>query len=452
MTARPIGARILGQLRDALTRYVVLPSPEATDAVTLWIAATHAQSAWEHATRLVITAPEKRCGKSRLLDIIEATCHQPLITVNISPAALVRSIEDKPPTLLLDEADTVFGRKAADNHEDLRGIINSGHQRNRPYIRWDVASRTRETCPTFAMAALAGIGELPDTIMDRAVIIRMRRRAAGENVDPYRTRRDRPPLETLRDNLASWAGAHGDELNHAAPELPVEDRAADNWEPLVAVADQAGGDWPARARKAALLLCAEDASADTEGSLGLRLLSDVRDLFEAMTVSFLSSADLTAGLRRVDDGPWQSLDLTMHKLAFHLRPYSVRPRQNDARTARGYHAADFADAFRRYLTVQSVQPSAQDADQGEQPDTSPDTLAAGNCPDSSSEADCPDNCPPVSAAQDGSTDGWTVADAHPPETDDVPSYSASLKRSIKETKRELFGDWPGDSAGAAANP
>ena len=187
----------------------ILPSPEATDATALWIAATHAQPAWEHATRLVITAPEKRCGKSRLLDIIEATCHKPLITVNISPAALVRSIgETDPPTLLLDEADTVFGRKAADNHEDLRGIINAGHQRNRPYIRWDAIARQREHCPTFSMAALAGIGDLPDTIMDRAVIIRMRRRAPGESVEPYRTRRDRPPLDALRGRLASWGGEH----------------------------------------------------------------------------------------------------------------------------------------------------------------------------------------------------------------------------------------------------
>ena len=428
----PIGAAILGQLRDALTRYVVMPSDEATDAVTLWIAATHAQVAWEHATRLVITAPEKRCGKSRLLDIIEATCHDPLITVNISPAALVRSIDKEPPTLLLDEADTVFGRKAADNHEDLRGIVNSGHQRNRPYIRWDATSRKREDCPTFAMAALAGIGDLPDTIMDRAVIVRMRRRAPGETVEPYRTRRDRPPLETLRARLASWVGAHRDELGHAAPELPVEDRAADNWEPLVAVADRAGGDWPARARKAALLLCAEDADSGTDASLGLRLLADIRDVFTGMTVSFLSSADLTARLRNADDGPWQALDLSMHKLAYLVKPYSVRPRQNDTRTARGYHAADFADAFMRYLTVQTVQPSGQDADQQEHLDTSLDTSPDGNCPatglDTSPEPDCPDNCPAESAAQDGSTDGWTVADTPAPAT------------------------WPVDSAGAAANP
>jgi hypothetical protein len=428
MMAAPIGARLLGELRKALTRFVILPSPEATDAVTLWIAATHAQPAWEHAVRCVITAPEKRCGKSRLLDVIEATCHKPLVTVNISPAALVRSIsEDDPPTLCLDEADTVFGRKAADNHEDLRGIINSGHQRNRPYIRWDMLNRRTEHCPTFAMAALAGIGDLPDTIMDRAVIIRMRRRAPGEEVDPYRTRRDRPPLEAIGHRLASWTEAHAAELKNAAPDLPVEDRAADNWEPLVAIADLAGADWPTRARKAAMLLCAEDADADADASLGLRLLVDIRDIFAEMTVSFLTSADLTARLRGIGDAPWLALDLSMHKLAFHLKPYSVRPRQNEARIARGYHAADFADPFRRYLTVQSVQLSAHGADQHEHPDTSLDTPPGENCPDTSQKPDCPPNCPPESPGQDGCADGWTVADTPLPET------------------------WPEDSIGAAAN-
>jgi hypothetical protein len=163
------GALILSQLRAALTRYVILPSAEAAVAVALWIAATHAQAAWQHAPRLVIRAPEKRCGKSRLLDIVEGTCHAPLITVNASPAAVYRAIgTDTPPTLLVDEADTIFGGKNAEANEDLRGLLNAGHQRNRPAIRWDAGTRSLERIPTFAMAALAGIGAMPDTIEDRA--------------------------------------------------------------------------------------------------------------------------------------------------------------------------------------------------------------------------------------------------------------------------------------------
>jgi hypothetical protein len=353
----PEGARLLTSLHAALTRYVILPSGEAADAVVLWIAATHAQPAWGHATRLVITAPEKRCGKSRLLDVIEATCHEPLITVNISPAALVRSIGDDPPTLLLDEADTVFGKKAADNNEDLRGILNAGHQRNRPYVRWDATIRRPENCPTFAMAALAGIGSMPDTIEDRAVMIRMRRRAAGEVVDPFRTRRDAPPLHDLRDELATWLGKRLDELTDAEPSMPVEDRAADNWESLIAVADAAGADWPERARHACKILT--DA-AEEDTTLGERLLADLRDIFAGADA--MHGATILDSLHKREEGPWAEWygrPLNAHDLARLLKPYGVRPTKVkvDGQALQGYRREHLHDAWIRYLPAPSQDPT-----------------------------------------------------------------------------------------------
>ena len=273
------GAALLAQLHTALTWYVILPSAEAAIDVALWIAATHAQPSWAHAPRLVIRAPEKRCGKSRLLDIVEGTCHAPLITVNASPAAVYRAIgSDTPPTLLVDEADTIFGGKNAEANEDLRGLLNAGHQRNRPAIRWDNTARRLETIPTFAMAALAGIGAMPDTIEDRAVVIRMRRRAAGETVAPFRHRRDRPALTVLAADLARWLGARLPELEKAEPVMPLEDRAADTWEPLIAVADLAAGEWPALARHAAVVLTT-DRDQDASLSDRIRLLADCRTAF-----------------------------------------------------------------------------------------------------------------------------------------------------------------------------
>src|SRR5207237_279814 len=149
-----------------------------------------------------------------------------------------------PPTLLVDEADTIFGGKNAEANEDLRGLLNAGHQRNRPAIRWDAGTRSLERIPTFAMAALAGIGAMPDTIEDRAVVVRMRRRAPGEKVTPFRHRRDRPALTELAAALAGWLGGHLAELERAEPVMPLEDRAADTWEPLIAVADLAGPQLP----------------------------------------------------------------------------------------------------------------------------------------------------------------------------------------------------------------
>jgi Protein of unknown function (DUF3631) len=402
MTARPAGARLLDDLHAALSRYVVLPSSEAADAVVLWVAATHAVPAWEHATRLVIKSPEKRCGKSRLLDVIEATCHRPLITVSISTAALVRSVnEDDPPTILLDEADTVFGRKAADSNEDLRGILNAGHGRNRPYKRYDANARRVENCLTFAMAALAGIGSMPDTIEDRAVVVTMRRRAPGETVAPFRTRRDGPALAELRDDLHKWVDARRDDLQDAEPAMPVEDRAADTWESLVAVADVASADWPARARKAALVMCSAAGAADAERSTGMRLLADIRDVLDE---PFIASADLVARLRKIEDAPWADFELTPRRLAARLREYGVSARHNSAKTMRGYWADDFADPFARYLASRSVQASENLADHGECPDTSPDTSETSIRP-------------AVPADQATLTDAWTLRDAAAPADD-----------------------------------
>lgn len=409
------GAALLDKLHAALVKYVVFPTDEAADAATLWTAATHAQTAWEHAPRLAAISPEKRCGKSRLMDVIEATGHRAVVTVNISPAALVRCVDETdPPTLMVDEADTVFGPKAADNHEDLRGLINSGHQRNRPYIRYDITTRQNEHLPTFCMAMLAGIGDLPDTIMDRAVVIRMRRRAPGEVVAPYRTRRDAPALHGLRDRLHQWAAGIVGDLVDAEPVMPVEDRAADTWEPLVAIADAAGGDWPARARKAVLLLVAAEDVADAEASLGLRLLADIRDLLDQWTVSFISSSDLVKALRGIEDGPWLDTDLTMNALARKLKPYGVRPRPNAAKTARGYHRADFDDAFTRYLPSETVQPSEKRSDQQEhtdsRADSSPNGQVSDDPADTSADNNRPSNRPPADQRKHPDSDGWTDAD------------------------------------------
>jgi hypothetical protein len=250
----------------------------------------------------VIRAPEKRCGRSRLLDIVEGTCHAPLITVNASPAAVYRAIGgDVPPTLLVDEADTIFSGKNADNNEDLRGLLNAGHQRNRPAIRWDSATRKLETIPTFAMAALAGIGAMRDTIEDRAVVIRMRRRAPGETVAPFRHRRDRPALTALAATLAGWLAPHLAALEKAEPGMPLEDRAADTWEPLIAVADLAGGESPSLARHAAIALTADhDQAADVSDRI--RLLTDCRTAFGGADA--LPTTTLITRLRGDPEAPW----------------------------------------------------------------------------------------------------------------------------------------------------
>ena len=351
------GDVLLDELAGALSRYVVLPTTYARDAVTLWITATHVLPAFDHAPRLVVNSPEKRCGKSRLLDIIEATAHEALVTVNATSAAIFRRIGDgHPPTLLIDEADSIFGtKKAAEANEDLRALVNAGHQRNRPALRCVGPQQTPTEFATFAMVALAGIGtSMPDTITDRAVNITMRRRAPGEHISAFRHRRDATPLHALRDRLQRWAAEVAQVLETADPPMPVEDRAADTWAPLVAVADAAGGTWPARARTAAVAMVKAADGDQAEVSLGVRLLADCRDVFTDPEngAAELASEELVRRLREVAEAPWSAFELDQRGLARRLRGYGVRPdrlRPGGGSQVRGYRVQDFADAFSRYL-------------------------------------------------------------------------------------------------------
>lgn len=373
-------AKLLEDLHEALLRYVVFPSAPSAHAVTLWIAATHAQPAWQHATRLLVKSPQKRCGKSRLLDLIEATCHRPLVTVNATVAAIFRSLNPAdPPTLILDEADSIFGKKNVENTEELRGLLNAGFQRNRPALRCVGPRQIPTKFPTFAMAALAAIGDvIPDTITDRGVNLTLRRRAPGEQVSSYRHRRDAEPLRELGAELGGVIRSHADVLARAEPVMPVEDRAADTWEPLVAVADLAGGAWPARARMAATLLTAEADAASVEESLGTKLLSDLKQVFTSLGRPAASSEKLVAALRSLAESPWERFDFTQNDLARRLRPYGVRPDRvypdgTDGTRVRGYKLEDLEDVFGRYLPPpkdppgppsQTVQPSQPQVNPG----------------------------------------------------------------------------------------
>lgn len=349
------GEQLLNELQDSLATYVVLPSLEAYTAVTLWIAATHVQPAWNAATRLVIKSPEKRCGKSRLLDIIEHTCHRPFPTFNATVAAVIRSIDETdPPTLLQDEADTIWSKSksSSEGAEDLRALYNAGFQKGKPMWRCVGPSQTPTAFSPYAMAALAGIGDtIPDTILDRSVVIKMRRRAGGEHVEKFRIRRDVPPLNDLRDRLNNWIQPHSDELACAEPDLPVDDRAADAWESLVAVADLAGGGWPALARQACTVLADQAAEDDTDASLRLRLLMDLREVFG--DTDALHGQTLCELLAELEDAPWADWygrTFGVRDLSNMLKHYGIKGKQlfRDGHNRTGYRRDDLFDAWRRY--------------------------------------------------------------------------------------------------------
>lgn len=359
----PNPADLLTELRETMEDYVIFPSDEAAIAVALWVAATYGQQAWQHAPRLVITGPVKRCGKSRLMDVVYEAAHRPLITVNSTVAAIFRSIGDDPPTLLVDEADTLFGTaKAAESNEELRGLLNAGHQRNRPTLRVVGVGTEQQVkeFPTYAMASLAGIGDMPDTIMDRGIIVRMRRRAPHEHVKPFRTRRDAPKLNELGLYLARWLRPLTDKLADMEPDMPLEDRAADTWEPLIIVADAAGGDWPELARAAAKKMVDDREAVDQASTKEAAILVDCRKAFASKGhPAAMFTEDLLAILNADSEAPWGEYGtngLTGRRLGILLEKYGIS--SENVRIAdvqkKGFMRIKFADAWTRYCPPEPV--------------------------------------------------------------------------------------------------
>ena len=221
-------------------RFVSYPSEHTSVAHVLWCAHTHLVEAFESTGRLAFLSPEPESGKTRALEASEPLVARPISTVNASAAYLFRKAGDDagPPTVLFDEIDTIFGAKAKE-HEDIRGFINAGHRRGATYGRCVVHGNTvmTEEVPVYSAVAMAGLGWLPDTLLSRSIIIRMRRRLKTEKVEPFRQRIHVREGQTIGRHLAVWAKSVLKDAEAARPEMPagVEDRQADAWEPLLEV-------------------------------------------------------------------------------------------------------------------------------------------------------------------------------------------------------------------------
>jgi 5S rRNA maturation endonuclease (ribonuclease M5) len=346
-------AELLDELTVFVRRFVVL-NAEQLAAVALWIVHTHALDAADTTPYLAATSAEKRSGKTRLLEVLELLARKPLPTANISDAALFRAVATFTPALLFDEVDAIFGPKARDR-EDLRGMLNAGYRRGASVYRMGGANMTElESFPVFCAKVFAGIGTLPDTISDRSIPIRLERRTSDETIDRFRRREVAPEAKWLRERISRWTEEHVDDLIIATPHLPdeLDDRAQDVWEPLLAIADHAGGEWPQRARTAAVALSSGEAREDE--SLGARLLADIQAVFgENGTVRY-RTADLIEELAKIEESPWgdwYGKTISPQALGKLLKPYRIKtmPVWVDGEKCRGYKAEQFEEAWARVL-------------------------------------------------------------------------------------------------------
>ena len=306
----------------------------------------------EVAPLAVINAPEKACGKSQLLDVMGRMSARPLPVANVTPAALFRSVERWEPTLLIDEADTFFRGK-----EEIKGLINAGHTRANAFVLRTVGDNHEpKMFNVWGAKALAGISlekHLPDATMSRAIVFNLRRKLPHESVTRLR-HVENGLFEGISSKLARFADDHSHQVRQARPALPDElsDRAQDNWEPLLAIAECAGPDWVRRATAAALKL---SCTAEERVSTGNELLADIQHVFESKQVEKIKTADLIAALESDEEMPWATYNhgkpITPRQLAKLLSGYGIKSKtvRFGNSTPKGYEASQFADAFARYL-------------------------------------------------------------------------------------------------------
>lgn len=267
----------VGQL---VRRYVILPSPASYLTVALFTLHTWAFDAAHATPYLVVESPEKQAGKTRLLEVLQLVCRSPLKVASITAAALFQSVDGRHPTLLIDEADAIFAGNSERN-EDLRAVLNAGNVPGAKAIRGG-KDGTPVEFDVYCPKVVCGIatGRLPDTVRDRSIVVPIDRKLRSERVQRLRRHRLEAELKTLREQLYAWADAHRAWLH--AYELPeplekISDRLEEGWEPLFAIAELAGGEFPAKARAAAEQLAGE--TDDDAGSASHTLLQALRDVF-----------------------------------------------------------------------------------------------------------------------------------------------------------------------------
>jgi Protein of unknown function (DUF3631)/RepB DNA-primase from phage plasmid len=345
------GAALLDALRAHFKRYVVLPE-HADIALALWTSNTWVFESLDIAPYLSITSPTRRCGKTVLMTMLYWLCRRGKKSDSMSKPAIYRSVDTERPTLVLDEVGWVLDPK-----DERQGILCGGFERNGfvEVCEGEGTSITTRLFSTFCPKAFGLIGQLTATLTDRSIVIPMRRKTPTDKAERLR-RRDTEEHAQLRRQCLRWAIDNAEALTRITPPAltVLNDRANDLWEPLLAIADRAGGDWPDRARMAALALSGSGAAGDD--TQGVELLADARKAFDASKLLEMTTKTFISAVCDDAERPWASYSkgepITDRQLAKLLRPFgivSVTVHPQGAPHAKGYRRVDFEDAWARYV-------------------------------------------------------------------------------------------------------
>lgn len=354
-------AQLLDEIYDLIRTFVILTDEQAA-AVTLWIAHTYFMDIVEITALLLVNSPEKACGKTQLLLLLERLTYRPLSAANASPSALFRVIEEWRPTILIDEADTFF----KDNME-LRGMINAGYSRDGAILRSESVGATFEphSYSVFSPKAIAGISlekHLPDATMSRGIPINLRKKLKTETVSRLRYT-EKSAFSGYVERLMRFSEDYSIQAKVARPTLPDElsDRAQDIWEILIIIAACASDEWEKRAKKAAVLLSGGSEKSVSESN---ELLADIKVIYSIKNIIRISTKNLIAALVEDNEKPWgtynKGKEISPRELSMLLNVYGIGSktiRPNSYETMKGFELSQFADAFARYVPTVGDMPS-----------------------------------------------------------------------------------------------
>lgn len=343
------GAELLESVVNTIHKYVIC-NVHTARAAALWIVHTYLLDVIYCSPLAIITAPDKGCGKSTLLDVMADMVYQPIPTASISPAALYRTIEEYQPTLLIDEVDSFLA-----GDEAMRGIINCGHKRKAAFVmRCDGDDSKPKRFSTWSAKVLSGISakNLHDTITSRAIMLELRKKLPTETIASNRN--NQAEYQTISRKLVRWTSDIKDQVQQSNTTLPngLDDRQKDNWEPLLAIADIAGGPWPQIARETAIAICSK---AETK-SYKTELLEDIQTVFELKNIDRVSTTNLIKYLCEDQEANWATYnhgkEISPKQLAKLLSGYAIvsnTVRFGAYETAKGYYKTQFLDVWARYI-------------------------------------------------------------------------------------------------------
>lgn len=354
------GAVLLDEIIATFKRFIVTTAAQR-DALGLFVLHAHAHDAAQVSPILNLTSAEKRSGKTTCATVIGAMVPRKVNSASLTPATIFRVIERHHVTIVADEVDAYLG-----DRDDLRGLLNSSHFRSSAWVPRCVGDDSEvRLFSTWAPIVLIGLraSKQHDTLRDRSIIIELRRRTPDEPIERCRLHKLDGICDAIRRRAVRWTNDNLEALRTAEPDIPsaLNDRAADHWQNLLAIADIAGLEWGKRARNAALILSGDGGTIEDD-SPGVLLLSDCQRFFDERSVDRARTADILPWLNQQEDRPWggwrKGQPLDDRGCARLLKPYGIRSKniRIGETSPKGYELAAFNDAFRRYLPSQPLHP------------------------------------------------------------------------------------------------